>query len=161
MTVGVKSVPKSEAPTDSESEAHTDSESDDENVKVHTELLDYLRKRGRTFDERCSTRLGEREDSLRKALYIGAHWCYATEYYKTGRKNPLYPKFTCSLFKQTAEDFAAMMTSVHEAYLRDYRLGLIGDSQLQFAYELFHQKTGSTICEMYKIIYKSYPPNFV
>jgi len=119
------------------------------------QVLDSCRERLKWF-ENMFLGIGEREDALRKALYLASHWAHVVDYIQTGRTNPDLLAFRDQLLWMNKAAFTSLMSKIHDGLAEEFRRGRLSEEHLQFALVLFHCN-GSPTLEVFKIIYECRP----
>lgn len=127
-----------------------------EPVTSHYEqVLRSCRERSEWFDQ-MFLGIGERQDSVRKALYIASHWAHVVEYLATGKTNSDLLAFRDHLLWMSKSNFSSLMSKIHDWFEQEFLSGRGSQDFVQFAVDLFHTSASPTL-EVYKIIYQARP----
>ena len=143
MTVGVKSR--------LEHRQHHQKDEDD----WHQNMMRFLRLKEERFDKFVLFRFGGKEDSLRKALHLAAHWVSCIELRATGLPNKGLQWFADDLQWQDKQEFMRLVGLIHRSYTESYMRGEVSETHLKFVYELFHCPEGQLVDKVFEIIEES------
>lgn len=126
--------------------------------KEFSDVYDSCKTRSDQWDLWKSP-IGEREDMIRKALYLGAHWSLLVGSYTTGKHDNLLEQFRQHLYYQTRAEYEAMIRNIHLHFMEAYRRHEITLESLDFAHEFFHN-TANPVKEVVRVILTSRSPSF-
>ena len=121
------------------------------------EILSSCRARSEYFDT-WQMSLGKREDKIRKAFFLAAHWSYVIGL-NLGESDKMLLCFRNCLVSQTRDEFDDMLHRLHINLLDSYRRGEFSLEALQDLCRIFHDSPRPTT-DVVDVIMNSRAPDY-